>query len=72
MISASTGSTTSRDDELVGQIERCLHRPHNSRKLVFLSTNPKIDTNCRESRGADIELILGGNFRRVLGRIWNA
>jgi hypothetical protein len=27
MISASTGSTTNRDDELVGQIERFLHRP---------------------------------------------
>jgi len=27
MISASTGSTTNRDDELVGQIERCLNWP---------------------------------------------
>jgi hypothetical protein len=27
MISASTGSTTNRDDELVGQIERFVHRP---------------------------------------------
>jgi len=24
------------------------------------------------NRGADIELILGGNFRRVLGQIWSA
>jgi len=26
MISASTESTTNRNDELVGQIKRCLHR----------------------------------------------
>src|SRR6202035_3198328 len=44
MISASTGSTTNR----------ALSSPtHNSRKLVFLSINPKIDTNCREKLGDD-------------------
>jgi hypothetical protein len=74
-----------------------LSRP-NSRKLIFLSTNPEIDTNDQENRnmikrgqslkrllvgaatlsapminrGADIELILGGNFRRVLRQIWSA
>jgi hypothetical protein len=72
MISASTGSTTNRDDELVEQIERCFHRPIIRESWFFCQLTLKSTQIGEKARGADIELILGGNFRRVLGQIWNA
>jgi hypothetical protein len=37
---------------------------HNSRKLVFLSTDPKINTNCRESPGM---ITRRQSLKRLLG-----
>jgi hypothetical protein len=68
MISASTGSTTNRDDELVGQIERCLHRPIIPESWFFCQLTLKSTQIAEKSWG----MILGGNFRRVMGQTWNA
>jgi hypothetical protein len=72
MISASTGSTTNRDDELVGQIERCLHRPIIPENWFFCQLNPFTLLGVLAPFKGDTELILGGNFRRVLRQIWTA
>jgi microsomal dipeptidase-like Zn-dependent dipeptidase len=50
----------------LAQIEHCLHR-------ALFPESWFIDGLVRRGYSdTDIELIFGGNFRRVLGQIWNA